>query len=113
MADISNGKYTAKITAILDAVYRSRNKNRLEDGYFIQFQINSMGSKTLFSELVSDSPHHKGKLYRLVSPLMQQLKQPIGGFKSARDRLLNQLVDVEVKSGKDGKQFQFLRLRSA
>lgn len=113
MADISNGKYTAKITAILDAVYRSRNKNRLEDGYFIQFEISSFGSKTLFSELVSESPHHKGKLYRLIHPVMRQLGLPVSGFNSAINKLIGKAVDVQVQDGKDGKQFQFLRLRSA
>ena len=111
MIDIPNGKYTARITAILDAVYRNRGRNRLDEALFIQFQVWSMGTVTTLSDVVTFSPHHKGKLGRMFKPVMKQLGLPLASFITLKDKLLSARLELAVTDGKDGKQFVFTGIK--
>lgn len=107
MIDLPNGKYTAKITAILDAVYRNRTRNRLDEALFIQFQVWAMGARITLSDVVTFSPHHKSKLGRMFKPVLTKLGIPLASFLTAKDKLQSSRLELEIKDGKDGKQFEF------
>lgn len=110
MRDLTPGLYQARITHILPASFRNHYRDRLEEGYFTQFQVIDHEASKVFSEVTSASPHHKSTLARLFGPLLKDRGIPLVSFQSVTESLIGQSVGLRVAKGRKGAVFQFLPL---
>ena len=110
MRDLTPGLYQARINYILPASFRNHYRDRLEEGYFTQFQVIEHGTSEIFSEVTSARPHHKSTLARLFGPLLKDRGIPLASFERMKESLLGALVGLKVTRGRKGAVFQLLPL---